>query len=93
MMMKANFLDEVLKWKVRDILNKELLHPRMHLIPDIFGSGSEWYESFPPFVLDEFREQLQQVIEKDEFEGHLDRIDQFFFQKQESTRSGIKCRP
>jgi hypothetical protein len=77
MMCEREFVTEVLGWKYNDIVDEKLLHSRMTPIPKIFGDArGDWHQTFPPFVLEEFREQLQRIIEKDEF-GSFQCIDQF----------------
>lgn len=81
-MVEHGFVKRILYWQCKQIGDEKLLHEELQPIPQHFDSGGHWYRSFPSFVKEEFREQLNRVFKKDEFNNlHRFEQDKFFVSK------------
>ena len=79
-MTERDFVKMILHWQCKQIGDEKLLHEELQPIPELFDDGGHWFRSFPSFVKEEFREQLNRIFKKDEF-NNLHRFEQhqFFF--------------
>lgn len=55
------FMEEVLRWQVKDFTNEKLFQSELRRIPLEFESSTAWYRTFHPFLLEEMRSQIQKV--------------------------------
>jgi hypothetical protein len=82
-MAEQEFVNRILHWQVKQIEDEKLLHEELQRIPELFYDGSHWYQSFPSFVKEEFREQLNRIFTKDDLNNlHRFEQDQFFVSKK-----------
>eukprot|EP01036_Dinobryon_divergens_P023773 gene23772-32158_t len=58
------FIQEVLTWQTKQISNNLYLKDRLTPIPLVFESPEEWYGTFYPFILEECRAHLNQLVDK-----------------------------
>ena len=86
-MAEHEFVNRILHWQCKQIEDEKLLHEELQPIPELFYNGSHWYQSFPSFGKEEFREQLNRIFKKDDFNNlHRFEQDQFFVTKKSLHR-------
>ena len=62
--LSVDLVTRVINWTVADFTNEQLLRAELNQIPRTFANSCEYFQTFYPHVLEEFRSQIKQLTEK-----------------------------